>query len=264
MSVNESTHTDDVLSFGVKRQNTHRGRLSLSKRVRALEDMILVLSEEDKKDIILALTADGYHVTSLHDRDEAVQWLQSKNTDIMLMEVKGRLSVESLPQDILTSLRMTIPHIPVIFLLDRYDPENVVGSFEAGAQDVVHTAEDTSIVVARVRNVLSCTHPRHRMQSELEIGDMVIQQDIRQVWRAGIAVELTPKEFDLLLYLALQVNRVCTRRDILRHVWEHDYISDTNVVDVYIRHLRKKLDRGHRQKLIRTKRGVGYYIAQPE
>ncbi|WP_051289834.1 response regulator transcription factor [Paenibacillus massiliensis] len=236
----------------------------MSKRVRVLEDMILILSEEDKMEIILALTADGYQVTSLHHREEAVEWLQTMNTDIMLMEVKGRLSLESLPQDILTALRMCAPHIPVIFLLDRYDPENVVASFEAGAKDVVHVAEDTSIVLARVRNVLRCTRPSHRMQSELEIGDMIIHQEIRQVWRAGIEVELTPKEFDLLLYLALQVNRVCSRREILRHVWEHDYISDTNVVDVYIRHLRKKLDRGHRQKLIRTKRGIGYYIAQPE
>lgn len=159
---------------------------------------------------------------------------------------------------------MNVPHIPVIFLLERYDPENVAGSFDAGAQDVVHLAEDTSIISARVKHALYCYQSGHRVQNELKIGDMLIQQDIRQVWRAGVAVELTPKEFDLLLYLALQVNRVCSRRDILRQVWEHDYISDTNVVDVYIRHLRKKLDRGHRHKLIHTKRGVGYYIAHPE
>jgi len=98
----------------------------------------------------------------------------------------------------------------------------------------------------------------------LKAADLTIELRTRKVYRKEIAVELTPREFDLLVYLAEHKNEEKTREQILSDVWGYDFVGETNLVDVYIRYLRQKIDRGFRTKLIHTIRGVGYMLKEPE
>jgi DNA-binding response OmpR family regulator len=98
----------------------------------------------------------------------------------------------------------------------------------------------------------------------LRAADLSIELRSRKVFRKELAIELTPREFDLLVYLAENKNQEKTREEILTDVWGYDFIGETNLVDVYIRYLRQKLDRGFRYKLIHTIRGVGYMLKEPD
>jgi DNA-binding response OmpR family regulator len=98
----------------------------------------------------------------------------------------------------------------------------------------------------------------------LRIGDLTIELLTRKVSRKDHNIDLTPREFELLLYLAKHKNGEKTRDEILSDVWGYEYIGDTNVVDVYIRYLRQKMDKGYRHKLLHTVRGVGYLLKEPD
>jgi DNA-binding response OmpR family regulator len=121
-------------------------------------------------------------------------------------------------------------------------------------------------LLARVRNVLRMFKAVREGESEdtIKIGDLTIELISRKVYRKDHAIDLTPREFELLLYLARHKNTEKTREEILSDVWGYEYIGDTNVVDVYIRYLRQKMDKGYRHKLIHTIRGVGYMLKEPD
>ena len=119
--------------------------------------------------------------------------------------------------------------------------------------------------MARIANLLKLFQTGRMEQEEvIRIGDLVIDPLSRNVSRAEEAIELTHREYDLLLFLARRQGQVCTREDILKQVWDYDFHTGTNVVDVYILHLREKIDRGRKQKLLRTIRGTGYKLLSEE
>jgi DNA-binding response OmpR family regulator len=108
-------------------------------------------------------------------------------------------------------------------------------------------------------------YPKESEGSDLiKVGDLTIELRTRKVYRKDIVIELTPREFELLVYLVENKNDEKSREDILSEVWGYDFIGETNLVDVYIRYLRQKLDKGYRHKLIHTVRGVGYMIKEPD
>lgn len=124
----------------------------------------------------------------------------------------------------------------------------------------VHTGE----FKRRILNLLKLTGRRRDTVSLLKVDGLLLDPGRRQVSRDGTELKMTPKEFDLLYYLAENLGEVCPRAEILQQVWGYHFHADTNVVDVYIRHLRLKVDKGRRNKLIHTVRGTGYVLRTPE
>lgn len=137
--------------------------------------------------------------------------------------------------------------------------ENVL-LFEHGANDVVGDEIAIDEMIARMHNLITLFELTQKNVNEIRYEDLLVQIHSHRVYRTGEMIRLTPKEFELLLYMAQRINTVCERDAILHDIWGHEFLIDTNVVDVYIRHLRKKIDSGRKRKLIHTVRGVGYML----
>jgi two-component system, OmpR family, copper resistance phosphate regulon response regulator CusR len=153
--------------------------------------------------------------------------------------------------------------LPVIVISVGGGPDAAVAVFEAGGNDYMDKPLHPEEFRCRVRNLLSLTGKRRLGNYVLKIGGLILEPTRRHVIREGQEMELTPKEFDLLHYLATNAGEICLREEILSRVWGYQFPTDTNVVDVYIRHLRAKVDKGYRHKLIHTVRGAGYVLRAP-
>nr|WP_274528531.1 response regulator transcription factor [Paenibacillus piscarius] len=156
--------------------------------------------------------------------------------------------------------------LPVIVITGPSEArgEAAVTVFEAGGNECMERPVHTGEFACRVMNLLKLTGRRRDTGTLLKAGGLVLDPRRRQVSRDGAEVRMTPKEFDLLQYLVMNQGEVCPRDEILRQVWGYHFHADTNVVDVYIRHLRTKVDKGRRTKLIHTVRGTGYVLRVPE
>ena len=148
---------------------------------------------------------------------------------------------------------------PVIFLTARDATEDKLAGL-ALADDYVTKPFSLAEIVARVHTVLRRT--RGDEHARLRFADLVLDEETREVWRGGVAVDLTPTEFNLLRFLMLNPRRVLSKRQILDHVWNYDFGGDANVVETYVSYLRKKLDRLG-PPLILTVRLVGYALREP-
>ncbi len=153
--------------------------------------------------------------------------------------------------------------IPVMVIASGGSSEEAVAVFEAGGNEYMKSPFHDGEFRCRVMNLLWLTGRRRGPEALIKIDGLMLDASRRLVSRDGIRLSLTPKEFDLLYYLAVNQGEVCPRDEILRHVWGYHFHADTNVVDVYIRHIRIKVDKGHRNKLIHTVRGTGYVLRAP-
>lgn len=150
---------------------------------------------------------------------------------------------------------------PILLLLKEWSSEAVVAGFVRGANDVVQVTIPMAELYARVGHLISLfKRLGDGSLTELSFEDLRMELRSRKAWRDGEPIKLTPKEFDLLLFLMKRAGKVCGREMILQQVWGYDFATGTNVVDVYIRHLRKKIDSGHSKKLLHTIRGTGYML----
>jgi DNA-binding response OmpR family regulator len=168
--------------------------------------------------------------------------------------------------EVLRRLRQGGNTVPVILLTARDTVPDKVSGFEHGASDYVTKPFAMEELLARVRNILRifAQHSKEVEGSDIvKVGDLTIELRTRKVFRKELSVDLTPREFELLVYLAEHKNEEKSREDILSEVWGYDFIGETNLVDVYIRYLRQKIDKGFRYKLIHTVRGVGYMLKEP-
>lgn len=169
--------------------------------------------------------------------------------------------------DILQNIRHAGITTPIIIITAFNSTEYIVDCFEFGANDYVVKPFHMEELIARIRNMLRIFRQQDQKNEEITtitVESLEINPDTRRVIRDAEAIELTPKEFDLLFYLAKHKNKVCSRENILNGVWGYDFMADTNVIDVFIRHLRQKIDKGRRNKLIRTVRGIGYCLQEPD
>lgn len=150
---------------------------------------------------------------------------------------------------------------PIMVILKSQDTSEIVSALQLGANDVISSSITLEELKARIDNLL---HLFERLVNgsitNITYEDLIIELKSRKVYRGEEQIKLTPKEYELLLFLAKRPNTVCHRNTILQEVWGHDFLTNTNVVDVYIRHLRGKVDRGRTHKLIHTVRGMGYMI----
>jgi two-component system copper resistance phosphate regulon response regulator CusR len=220
--------------------------------------MRLLLIEDERKvaDVVArGLRAERYAVDVAYDGNGG--WDMASNVDYDLIIVDLMLPGVN-GTEILRRLRRKGNKAPVLVLTARDATKDKVENFEAGADDYLTKPFAFAELLVRVKALLR--RPPVSVDHVLRIADLEIDRLTQQVKRAGRRIELTSKEYALLEYLASHAGRVLSRTMIIEHVWDESFEGLTNIVDVYVRHLREKVDEQHERKLIRTVRGVGYCL----
>jgi len=222
---------------------------------------ILVVEDESTiaDFLVRGLSEQGYAVDLAHDGQDALDQLGTVMPDVLILDVM-------LPRidgiEVCRRLRAGGHKTPILMLTARDAVEDRVRGLDTGADDYLVKPFAFSELVARVR-ALSRREPEATMPV-LRLADLELDTTTREVRRGSYVIDLTSKEYALLEYLMRNPNRVLTRTMITERVWNYDAFNVANVIDVYIGHLRRKIDDGHSLKLIRTVRGAGYKIAAPE
>jgi DNA-binding response OmpR family regulator len=238
-----------------------RNELFNLEKVSKMKSRILIVEDEVRiaRVIKLELEYEGYEVMVEHDGRSGLETALSEKVDLVLLDVM-------LPGlnglDVLRRIRKNEFYIPVILLTARDTTLDKVMGLDQGADDYISKPFEIEEVLARVRNILRHRQMVHQSvnieQSKLTIHDLAVNLDSREVIRNGKEITLTPKEYDLLVYLMEHQNKVATREGIILAVWGYEYEGETNTVDVYIGHLRRKIEDDFDFPLIHTIRGVGY------
>lgn len=222
---------------------------------------ILVVEDEEKiaRVLELELTYEGYEVEKAKTGYEALEKYREGNWDLILLDI---MLPEMSGIEILRRIRKGDSITPVILLTAKDSIEDKVTGLDLGANDYITKPFQIEELLARIRVALRNNKVFEEETSEewLQFQDLKLHEGTREVYRGERLIELTPKEFDLLTYLLQNQRQVLTRDQILSHVWGYDYVGDTNIVDVYIRYLRKKIDGQNETELIHTVRGVGYVL----
>jgi two-component system, OmpR family, copper resistance phosphate regulon response regulator CusR len=216
---------------------------------------ILLVEDEKKLSELVAraLRQESYAVDIADDGVQGWELAQAYDYDLVLLD----LMLPKLPgQELLRRIRRRNQQVPILILTARDATQEKVSNFEAGADDYLTKPFAFAELVMRVKALLR-RGPMTR-SSVLRVGDLEVDRLTQQVRRAGKRIELTAKEYALLEYLASSPGRVFSRTMIIEHVWDQSFEGLTNIVDVYVRHLRAKVDDPFPLKLIRTVRGVGY------
>ncbi|MDK8641195.1 response regulator transcription factor [Niallia taxi] len=225
------------------------------------KDKILVIEDEKKiaRIITMELEYEGYEVHAEHAGEQGLEKVLAGNWDLVLLDV---MLPEISGLEILRRMRNASVNVPVILLTARDSIPDKVTGLDLGANDYMTKPFQIEELLARIRASLriSKMHMKHEQEKILQVDDLQVFVKSYSVKRANIDIELTPREFELLLYLMENKNIVLSREQILNHVWGYDFMADTNVVDVYIRYLRKKIDYEFEKQLIQTIRGIGYVI----
>jgi DNA-binding response OmpR family regulator len=228
-----------------------------------LKTQILVVEDEIQIARVLQveLEYEGYEVTVKHNGKDGLEAALHSPVDLILLDVMlpGLNGIE-----VLRRLRKENDRTPVILLTARNTTFDKVAGLDQGANDYVTKPFEIEELLARIRSCLRNT-PRQETRekrSQLSVRDLVIEMESREVIRDGTAISLTPKEYDLLVYLLLNKNKVVTRENIIINIWGYEYEGETNVIDVTIRHLRKKVDEGFSSPLITTVRGIGFTVRE--
>ncbi|RAR45686.1 response regulator transcription factor [Paenibacillus sp. MDMC362] len=228
-----------------------------------MEKVILIATDHQDRfqSVMEILEQAGYKVKHAMNYSEVVAVLQHSGADLLLIDSRLPGMSDFNLVERLTGKREQIP----IIVIGNDGSDEAIQALEAGAHDYIPNDRDTRELLARISNLLKLYQiGRMELEEVIRIGDLVIDPLGRNVSRAEEAIELTHREYDLLLFLARRQGQVCTREDILKQVWDYDFHTGTNVVDVYILHLREKIDRGRKQKLLRTIRGTGYKLLSQE
>lgn len=224
---------------------------------------ILVVEDETQiaRVLKMELEYEGYQVTVEHNGKAGLEAALHDNHDLILLDIMlpGLSGIE-----VLRRLRRENRNTPVILLTARNTTFDKVSGLDHGANDYVTKPFEIEELLARIRACLR-NHPKTaeiEASPILKVEDLTIETDSREVTRNGKTIALTPKEYDFLVYLVINKNKVVTRDNILLNVWGFDYEGETNIIDVTVTHLRKKVDEGFSNPLITTVRGVGYTIKE--
>ncbi|WP_291724703.1 response regulator transcription factor [Clostridium sp.] len=225
-----------------------------------MNDYKILLVEDERQMamfIEMELTHEGYKVDVAYDGREGLKNLENKEYDLILLDVMlpGLNGIE-----VCRRIRQ-FSYVPIIMLTAKSDiPDKVLG-LDAGANDYLTKPFAIEELLARIRVYMRNKILKNKLD-EIKVKDVVMDNKTHQVWRAGKEIGLTKKEFDILEMLLINKNIVLTREQLIEKVWGYDYVGDTNVVDVFIRYLRSKIDDDFEDKLISTIRGVGYVIKE--
>ena len=218
-----------------------------------------VLVVEDEKDlnsiICSKLVKEGYNVDACYDGQAALDYMEAENYDGAIMDImipnKDGITV-------LREMRNAGIQVPVLFLTAKTETQDIVRGLDAGASDYMTKPFEFSELMARLRVILRTKNPVN--ENVITCGSLVVDMNNRQAIRDGKVIDLTVREYAILEYLARNRNVVVTREQIRVNIWNIDDDVNSNVIDVYIRYLRRKIDDTYEEKLIHTIRGVGYKL----
>jgi len=234
-----------------------------------MEKKVLVIEDEPSIVTLLQynLNKAGFHVITASDGEEGLNKALTENPDFILLDLM-------LPKmdglDVCKELRLRHIDTPILMLTAKDDEFDKVLGLELGADDYLTKPFSPREVVARVKAILRRTSKtssaeKQEDSSKIQIGELVISPDQYEVYMNGEALEFTPKEFELLVYMAKNKGRVLTRDQLLNAVWNYDFVGDTRIVDVHVSHLREKIEKNSKKPLyIKTIRGMGYKLEEPK
>lgn len=220
---------------------------------------ILIVEDEQKLSRVLQLELEyeNYDTETASNGKDALSLIEEKEWDLVLLDIM----IPNLSGlEVLRRVRRFDEETPIILLTARDQVHDKVSGLDLGANDYITKPFQIEELLARVRVHLRKPKQRIENRNTLHAGELEVNLDAREVTRAGQSIELTPREFDLLVCLLQNKNIVLTREQLIEQVWGFDYYGDTNVVDVYIRYVRQKVDKGFDSAYIQTVRGVGYTI----
>lgn len=220
---------------------------------------ILIVEDEQKlsRVIQLELEYESYLTEVASDGKNALRLIEEKKWDLVLLDI---MLPELSGLEVLRRVRRSNDDTPIILLTARDLVHDKVSGLDLGANDYITKPFEIEELLARIRVHLRKPVMQETSLDVLSVGDLSVNIDKHEVKRSDKVIELTPREFDLLVCLLKNKNIVLTRDKLIEHVWGYDYFGDTNVVDVYIRYLRQKVDKGFKVPYIQTVRGVGYTI----
>lgn len=221
-----------------------------------------ILLVEDEPEIVQLLEnglgAQGYRILSAATGEDAVALVEDETLELALVDI-------TLPgidgHHVLKRIRARRSELPVLMLTARDDLQNKVSAFDAGADDYLTKPFAIEELLARIRALTRRTD--QRQSAQLEAGDLRLDLHSHRVWRGSEQIELSNREFSLLEYFMRHPRHVLSRQQILSAIWDYAFDPGSNVVDVYVRHLRNKIDRAGEPSLITTIRGAGYRFDPP-
>jgi len=220
--------------------------------------MRILVVEDDRqlaRIIKRGLLEEGYSVDNAYDGEEAQYMAENATYDLMILDImlpkKNGIAV-------CRELRTRRINIPILMLTARDSIEDRVKGLDSGADDYLVKPFAFSELLARARALLRReTLPK---TSRLEVGDLVMDTLSREVWRGSRKIELTTKEYSILEYFMRHPNVVVTRTMLEENVWAYDFDGVSNIIDVYIRRIRRKIDEGETESMVQTLRGAGYRL----
>jgi len=220
---------------------------------------VLLVEDEEKvaRFVARGLKSERYAVDVAADGNSGLDHVRAYDYDLIVLDL-------NLPgisgTDLLRHIRKSHPHVPVLILTARDNIADKVKNFEEGADDYLTKPFSFAELLVRVKALLRRGPVTN--STTLRVGELELDRVAHKVRRGEKPVDLTSKEFSLLEYLMMNAGRVLSRTMIVEHIWDQSFEGLTNIVDVYVRQLRKKIDDGHERKLFRTVRGVGYSITE--
>lgn len=228
-----------------------------------MEERKLLLVEDEQKiadTLKLGLTENGYEVDVAYDGAIGWKLFQQHSYNLVILDL-------NLPgmngYDLCKHIRVKDGAVPIIMLTALNSLENKIEGYDAGADDYIIKPFAFKELLMKIRVLLKRTMSQHiPIGTLLKAADLEMNLDSKEVSRGGKSINLTAKEFQLLEYLLRNKNRVVSRADIAINVWDIDFDTNTNVIDVYINYLRNKVDKPFDQKLIQTQVGMGYILKE--
>ena len=218
---------------------------------------ILVVEDERELNSIICnkLMKEGYNVDACYDGMAALDYMEAERYDGAIMDIMipGKDGIE-----VLKDMREAGIQVPVLFLTAKAQTQDIVDGLDAGASDYMTKPFEFSELMARLRVMLRIKTDIN--ENFISCGSLVVDMNTKRAVRDGVVIDLTVREYAILEYLARNKNVVVTREQIRANIWNVEEDINSNVVDVYIRYLRKKIDDNFEQKLIHTIRGVGYKL----
>ena len=227
--------------------------------------ILVVDDEQNIVDILESnLLREGYEVLVAYDGEDAVEITKTKKPDLVLLDcmMPGMDGF-----DVCKIIRQN-SNVPIIMLTAKSEELDKVLGLELGADDYITKPFSVREVLARIKAQLRRVHIQEREKREedesiISIGDIMIDKEAYQVFYAGKPLELTLREYELVLFLAEHAGQVFTREELLNHVWDYEYYGDARTVDVTVRRAREKIEPDQENfQYVLTKRGVGYYFAK--
>ncbi len=231
--------------------------------VRGGETALRILIAEDEKDLNALLKKrlenQSYSVDACFDGQEAVDYLAAAEYDGVILDI---MMPKKNGLEVLKYIRKNKKNTPVLLLTAKDSIQDRVSGLDAGADDYLVKPFAFEELLARVRVMLRKTSEGEKKTNILKIANLTVDLNTHKVCRDDKEIELSSKEFSILRYLCMNKGIVLSRDKIEQHIWNFDYAGGSNVVDVYIRYLRRKIDEGFSPKLIHTVRGSGYVLRE--